>query len=201
MPLISTLKECLPEGSVLRGYGHPYLDERSTYGAEVALRLDDQSRGISQTIQSPDHVWTQLEAAKPEHAAIIIESIDDRWCDALCARFPHSINERFLLEHILAITLDLVEKYTVPLPPKQGSGRNSLITDIKRIRHALSGRNDVFQTDKYGFHVNYWYEPGCGSGPTKQVSRGDCVFQSRKSGWVKSNRFISCCRLDTSTCK
>jgi hypothetical protein len=38
-----------------------------------------------------------------ENAVLVIDDIDDEWCEALCTIYPHAINRKFLLEHILGL--------------------------------------------------------------------------------------------------
>lgn len=199
-PLIGTINECLPDGSALRGYRNPYLGGQDEFGCNAALRMSKLSQPIVFTDHPPEYFWAQLEEANSEHAIIFVDNIDDRWCDALCARYPDSINERFLLEHVLGFDSSLIDKSFMNSLPQQGAVQKSMATDIERIKHALSDRADLFQTDGCGFHVNYWYEPG-GSWNTEPLTLGDCIFQSCESGWVKTNRYISCCQLDKSICK
>lgn len=193
--LIGTLKESLPEDSTLRRYNHPYLGDRLR--AAAALHLHGQDGETHFEFHSPKRVWAQLEAANPEHAILVVEGIDDIWCNALCARYPQSINERFLLEHILGLTFEFVNKEMHSPAPMD----HSVEADIRLIADALSDRVDLFHADENGFHVNYWYELDRRPRNTVQHLRGACILQYHKSAWAKSNRFISGCRLDKNFCE
>lgn len=39
---------------------------------------------------------------------MILRDIDSNWCEALCTRYPDSIDRKFLLEHVLGVDLRLI---------------------------------------------------------------------------------------------
>lgn len=220
-PLVSTIEDCLPMESFLRGrtrQDHPWLDSDPRLGAKVTLLLNEGDRSVAEQ-RSPEDVWTQLETANPEHALLLVENINDEWCDALCARYPHSISEGFLLEHILGFTFDSVSKTNMIVAAATRKTKNtktkqnqsqcvaswrvvdSVVEDISRMTQALRGRVDLLQCQPFGIHVNYWHESEPDPSDSEQCSVGDFVLRLIESEWVKSNRFISCCRLTENLCK
>ena len=55
-------------------------------------------------VWKPEAVWEQVDKLdRTEHGVLIIDDIDDEWCDVSCKRYPKTISRKFVLEHILGL--------------------------------------------------------------------------------------------------
>lgn len=69
--------------------------------------VSDDSPGAV-TLYSPTDAAVALQNAGP--AVIIVEDIDESWCDMFCAQFPQWFDRRFFARHILRAAV-LWERY------------------------------------------------------------------------------------------
>lgn len=198
-PLIATIKQCLPEESLLRKDTNPYFASTIQTKSRIVLLLDGR-RHYARPDLSPGKVWGQIEAANPRHAIIAVEEIDDVWGEALCARYPDSIDEQFLLEHILGVDFVQDDEYLLPLPPDQQLTRDSTKRDILHIANAFYGKDRLEERSSPGFHINYWFETE-GERNRSSFSLMNCVFRNLKNGYMKLNHRISYCQLSENTCE
>lgn len=146
---------------------------------------------------TPGDVWARLDKAKPsEHRVLVIHNITDEWCEALCARYPESVNQRFFLEHILGLD-SKARRPHVALQGQDELGQN-IAANLERIDGAFPCLSDDPKSG-VGGHIDSWLEPQpvC---PTDCLLRG-CRLRRVPSGWVKTNRFMSYCQLQENFCK
>lgn len=154
-PIIEALKECIPKRSksVLERLIH---DRRKR--AKANLKCDCGS--IMHETWTPAAVWEHMGKTKPsEHAVLIIDDIDDEWCEALCTKYPHAINKKFLLEHILGLesarrAKDIHDSLSFELQPELNEAVD--LDTVDRIFPCLMNAHE----ESFGEHVDCWLEPG-----------------------------------------
>lgn len=147
-------------------------------------------------VVTPEDVWERVDQSKSaDHFVLVIEDIDDEWCEALCTKYPKSINLKFLLEHILGIRL---ERREFPYGPDDVGLSESMAIDLERLDRAFPSLLDS-TTEKFGRHIDCWLEPEP-SGPSKRSARGYRVLPT-PLGWTQVNRFLSYCGLKENFCK
>jgi hypothetical protein len=194
-PLIETVRSCFSAESPLRKTGQPYLspstDRWSRLSSDVQLLSSDKN-AISPKL-SPADLWTKLKDTDMKYAIILVENITDEWCEALCTRFPQRVNEKFLLEHILGLTLPA--RCTCDL--NTSSTCRVVEADVRSVVQSLAGRIDPQQED-VGFHINYWHEPETAISGSR--GGGGCMLR-RASESVQSYGFVSCCQLEEHICR
>jgi hypothetical protein len=191
-PLCKTLEECIPM----------YSD--TVLGRVVSRRLYD-SRATTSLIHDGDNliqpsladVWAHVDKLKPsEHSILMIEDIDSKWCEALCARYPKLINQTFLLEHILGLRLN--EQWSVfPSQDEFELLGRGIASDLERINQAMPWLRDP--TSIPGQHIDVWEDEECPE--FRRCSIGGCELVKLPSGWIKINGFLSHCQLQDNVCK
>lgn len=188
--IFDRLRECIPKrsNSVLESVIH----DRTCF-ASAALRSDSDS--IKTSFLGREVILEQIDKLKPsDHCYLVIDNIDDKWCDALCDRYPKAINERFLLEHIVGTDLR-----------SWGWDCDSAGVELQRIAVGdLERLNRTFPEPKrpaakiLGQHIDNWLEPE-NPGPDIIAIEG-YLLRSVPWGWAKINRFLSYCRLKDKLC-
>lgn len=102
-PLFEVVRECAPPESPLTSF----LDNRS-HTTTTRISLMSHGGYGRHSIRTPQDVWGAVDQKEPSKDHILtLRDIDSDWCEALCARYPGSIDRRFLLEHILGLDLHL----------------------------------------------------------------------------------------------
>jgi hypothetical protein len=196
-PLIETIRSCFSAESPLRNDGQPYLSEHAGLWnrplSEVRLVSGMEDGNTMSEKLLPADLWTKLEYANTKQAIIAVNNIDDEWCKALCTRFSQHINERFLLEHILGLTLPASCTCRDGISPIC----RAIAADVGRVNQLLSGRLDTPRGD-VGFHINYWRESASAvNGPPPMEG---CMLR-RAFEKIRSYGFISCCQVKAHICK
>jgi hypothetical protein len=196
--LLEAVQQSIGLSSPLRRVAHPYnLDPSYPHGmwggrqAIVRLVSDIKGDTTGTAISSPRDLWVSLEAKTAEHAIIVVDGIDNEWSEALCAKYPQHINEKFFLEHILG----------VPVPAEcrcllgKSATCETITTDVERVVHLLNGRLD---SERVGFHVNYLLKPEF-TIVDPNPDMGCILRRASEKSW--SNGLISCCNLEGNLCK
>jgi Mg2+ and Co2+ transporter CorA len=200
MPLFEAVKKCFSAKSPLRTKGHSYLspiapDTASYWIPRVQLVSAAQGNTTTRRIVSLEDLWTNLEGtATAEHAVIVIRGIDDEWCEALCHQFPQHVNESFLLEHILGLTLPARCTCDRAAP----ATCRSIQADIGSVVRLLAGQVDAFTRRIVGFHIDCWREQDPAADEPRQYNACKLLKASER---VQSSGFVSCCRLRENLCK
>jgi len=274
--LFEVVRECAPRGSPLTSF----LDNRS-HKTTARISLISHGGYSRHATRTPQDVWNVVDQknSSKDHI-LILRDIDSDWCEALCARYPGSIDRRFLLEHILGLDLHLFpgSTYQAPYvsrsPLKERMDRARILeTSLERMQLmrslndlelqtlsktkgrytrldidptliatrtrledsivfpkeyddttddlaepgwqnflareenlmqefllAIAARIDSKIQKARGVHVNWWRAP-------QSEDHGYHAFDSHeefrrtKTGWAKSNAFVSCCRLADDLCE
>lgn len=192
--IIEALKECVPKGSTS-------VLERLIHGrrqrAEAQLLGDGGSR-VPGT-WTPAAVWEHIGKMKPsDQRVFVIDDIDDEWCEALCTRYPHAINRKFLLEHILGLesarrAKDIHDSLSLELQPEL-----SEVVDLDTLDRAFPCLMDAHE-ERFGEHIDCWLET---EPPEARIYIYEgCKLRLDTSGWTKINCFVSYCRLEENFCK
>lgn len=82
--ILDLLKECIPKGSnsVLERVVH----NRSP---SAMVKLKSDSGSMQSDDWKSEAVWEQVDGLKSsEHIVLVIDDIDDEWCEAWCNRYP-----------------------------------------------------------------------------------------------------------------
>jgi hypothetical protein len=202
--LFKSLRECCPKGSdsVLERIIH---DRDHDPGPRLMLFSDGRSWELS----NPREVWAHIDRLKPsEHSILVIEDINDEWCEALCSRYPSSINRTFLVEHIIGIMQTTIEYVIRVMPATKRMAQRlreqfdnelaeKLLADLERIDQAMLLPHD--RESVPGYHIDCWQETER-SGP-REISLGCCQLRKVPSGWIKTNGLLSYCQLQANFCK
>jgi hypothetical protein len=197
--LLEAVQKSVGPTSPLRRRGHPYnLEPRDPNvrwwcNPQAIVRLVADIRGdtTGTAILSPKDLWVRLEAKTAEHAIIVIDGVDNEWSEALCAKYPQHINEKFLLEHVLG----------VPVPAEcrclfgKSATCETIATDLERVTQLLHGR---LESQRVGFHVNYLLKPELTT-VDPNPDMGCILRRASEKSW--SNGLISCCNLEGNLCK
>lgn len=201
MPLLEALQECLPRYSALRD--RVYLSFPSEETSWASIHLDeDHARGLEEV--APADVWSKLEQRNSKHAVLVVEDINDEWCKALCTRYPDSIDERFLLEHVLGLVLarrwlfplvDELQQRIVESSPSSSVGLDKIRFDLECVTEMLAYRSDRAPRHR-GFHISSWREPEPRPHGFEQAELLGCMLQKFGTRWTQANSFISCCQLE-----
>jgi len=148
-------------------------------------------------VWKPKAVWEQADKLdRTEHGVLIIDDIDDGWCDALCKRYPKTISRKFVLEHILG--LDERARQTVLYEDEEESElERSLIADLQRLDRTFPDLA-VHKQERLGGHVDCWKEL---DDLDDQDLLDVCYLSPGTSNRVKVNRFLSYCQLRENFCK
>jgi hypothetical protein len=189
--LIDRLKECIPKGSnsVLESVVH---DRPSS--AQAVLRSDSDS--IKPSFIGREAVLEQIDKLKPsDRSYLVIDNIDDEWCDALCTRYPRAIDERFILEHMVGSHLMAgAPSYY----PAEFELRRAVAEDLKRLDRTFA-RPRRPAARILGQHIDHWLEAEHFGHDIREID--GCILRPVLSGWTKINRFLSYCRLEDNFCK
>lgn len=191
--IIDQLKECIPKGSnsVLERVIH-----KRPPTTKIRLMSDVGSMVLHPW--NPQAVWEQVDQLKPsEHGVLIIDSINDEWCEALCTRYAGAIDRRFVLEHILG--LDEKARWPAGYEYDEELAR-STATDLERIDRIFPwpldrARVNIHSSD----HIDCWFESEDPALRTRPVHR--CQLSAGLSNRVKINRFLSHCQLQENFCQ
>jgi hypothetical protein len=133
-----------------------------------------------------------------ENAVLVIDDIDDEWCEALCTKYPHAINRKFLLEHILGLESvrrgqDIHDSLSLELQPEL-----SEVVDLDTLDRMFPCLMSAYE-GSFGEHVDCWLEP---DPPEARIYVYEgCKLRLDTSGWTKINSFVSYCRLEENFCK
>jgi len=193
-PIIEALKELVPKGStsVLESQIH----SRRTQ-AEAKLKCDGDH--MMPGNWTPAAVWEHIGKMKSsDHGVLVINDVDDEWCEALCTKFPHAINRKFLLEHILGLenvrrTQDVHDQLSL-----ERQLELSEVVDLEPLDRMFPCLMNV-EKERFGDHIDCWLEPGLSEARTYMYE--GCKLRRDPSGWTKINRFVSFCQLDENFCK
>ncbi|KAM0712552.1 hypothetical protein Q7P37_011649 [Cladosporium fusiforme] len=216
VPLLEAVRKSIPADSILRRtrsryHWHPYFNPSPYQNSAQVYLLSNENQAHGPASLTPEHIWTQLDEMGTKHAVLLVDTVDDKWCEALCARYPQSINERFLLSHILGITLPIKSTYESPAQylcrvlkehkVAVASAISKLHADLQSLDAAMPGRFESPQGHS-GFHLNVWLDTTSGSHDLDKILYGGCVIETFDR-WgaavlVKSNGFVSCCQLTKS---
>ena len=99
--LFETLRECMPSKSPPVSF----LDNRYPKTTRASLISNGYAPYAIRTHQD---VWTAIDKTGPHtNHVLIVRDINSEWSEALCDRYPGSIDRRFLLEHMIAVDLQL----------------------------------------------------------------------------------------------
>jgi hypothetical protein len=103
--LFEVVRKCTSSDSSLRSL----LDNHSR--STIRPRL--MSSGyVSHAIRAPVDVWNAVDDTETQRDyVLVLRDINSDWCEALCTRYPDTIDRKFLLEHILGLELQLVGEY------------------------------------------------------------------------------------------
>jgi hypothetical protein len=191
--LIETVRSCFSAKSLLWKKCQPYLSHHADRLSEFpGVKLSSGDNAISPELSSTGF-WMKLKETTTEQTVVVVNDIDDHWCKALCTTFPQHINEKFLLEHILGLTL--------PAECSCDDGANvsckAIAADVRRVSKLLAGRLDSPRGD-FGFHISYWREPEPAMSRNEPVEA--CMLR-RASERFQSHGFLSCCQLGAHLCK
>ena len=183
--LMNLLKECIPVDST--SIWRAVVNSWPKY-ATVRLKSDDPD------VSTPIDVWERVDHSKSaDHLVLVIEGIDDEWCEALCTRYPKSINRKFLLEHILGFRLGRRE---LPYDPDDIGLSESMAMDLERLDRTFPCLSDS-TTERLGRHIDCWMGPE----PLRTRSAHGCLVVPVPLGWTQINRFLSFCELKENFCK
>lgn len=201
--LLDILRDCIAPESPL-AYS---IRQLSGHEGETRSALISDGYAISFGINAPEQLLSEIVGSKKsEKSVLLIHNVENRWCEALCSRFPESVDRMFLLEHIFGFDLPLfVENYYI-IPPENMTSKQTgqrIVTTMSSYRSFDDLAQDRLARDKkktYGFHVNCWYTS---KSRTSSSSESIQRFKIRKTGesWNKTNDFVSCCRLTDNLCK
>jgi hypothetical protein len=191
--IIDALKECIPAGS-------NSVLERVIYNRSPSAMVKLKSDGGSMNPDEwdPEAVWDHVDELEPsEHAILVIDDIDDEWCEALCRRYPKAISKMFLLEHILG--LDAAARWLqFSSQGLEEELQRSIAADLKRIDRIFPHLRQS-QRREFGGHIDCWLAPALPA-PYSHKIHG-CRLSLGASSHVKVNRFLSYCQLQENFCK
>lgn len=177
--LLNLLKECIP------------VDSKSIWRKAVHFRSPHPTvtlKSDGPDVWTPEDVWKRVDQSKSsDHLVLVIEDIDDEWCEALCTRYPKSINRKFLLEHILGFSLGRRE---LPYDPDDIGLSESMAIDLERLDRTFPYLSDS-TTERLGRHIDCWMGPE----PLRNRSARGCLVVPVPLGWTQINRFLSYCEL------
>jgi hypothetical protein len=187
--IIAALKECIPKGS-----NSIWEEVIHDWWTQVAARLNDEDK--MSRFWAPEDFWKQIDEARPSgHSVLVIDNINDDWCDALCTRFPETINRRFLLEHILGLQAGVRWSHN---GADESPLERSVAADLERLYQAfpcLSNR----ATEGWGGHVDCWLDADDQEHRVRRIY--GCSLSLTEYGWVQTNRYLSYCELKENLCK
>ena len=166
--IFDLLEECIPEGS--KSVLESVIYQRPR--ARISLKWDDDF--MERYTWKPEAAWKQVDGLKPsEHIVLVIDSIDDKWCEALCNRYPKAINKKFVLEHILG--LDAQARLPDPGPRGEWRGewheeelgeelkeelKEMPTADLKRLDRIFPCFSELIRPDEHlRSHVGCWLDP------------------------------------------
>lgn len=161
------------------------------------VKLKSDSGSMQSDDWEPEAVWEQVDELKPsEHVVLVIDDIDDEWCEALCKRYPKAIDKRFLLGHILGLDA-AARQPDWGLHGHEEEQLRSIAADLNRIDRVFPQLR--YRGRGFGGHVDCWLAPA-DTVPHIPKIRG-CRLSLGSSTRVKLNRFISYCQLQENFCK
>jgi hypothetical protein len=185
--LFDILKECIPAGSnsVLERTIH-----KPDHDLGPRVRLIHEGSDLEP--RNPGDVWARIDKLKDsEYGILVIEDIDDEWCEALCSRYPNSIDQAFLVEHITGI-VRVTPRVRCSFHEQCDIGiADSIVAGLERIDQAINLSHNAASGP--GYHIDCWQEaksPGL-----RECTMSGCRLVQMPSGWIKTNRFLSCCQL------
>lgn len=188
--LVETIESCFSRDSPLRKPGQPYLSSPNVYLRTQAQLIEEGNATPAKTLSSTS-LSAELKEINTSQAVILVRNIDDEWCEALCSRFPQRMNERFVSEHAMGLTLPAHCTCQYETSPSC----EAVEADVDRVVQLLSGRLDP---PFVGFHINYWRE----SKPATSHSRpDDHCFLQRASQSTRPYGSISCCQVEAHLCE
>jgi len=103
--LFEVVRKCTSSDSPLRSL----LDNHSRSTTRPRLMSNGY---VSHAIGAPVDVWNAVNDTETQRDyVLVLRDINSDWCEALCTRYPDTIDRKFLLEHILGLELQLVGEY------------------------------------------------------------------------------------------
>lgn len=187
--LLDILRECIPMDSPLSYSTRQYRVEKVTI----------LSGGrVSHSYHSPKEITNETIPLKTaESNVMVIHDISNDWCEELCSRYPDSISQLFLLEHVFGFRLPLSTSTLDDMPGDfdkiLGESTPACIRHrVSRVCDRLDGRKRT-----HGFHISCWRTP---KHKLSQFQRQP-EFRRIDGRWDKTNGFVSCCRLADNLCK
>jgi hypothetical protein len=193
-PIIEALEECIPKGSTS-------VLERMVHGRpkRATARLKCGGDSMMPDPWTPAAVWDHIGKMKPtERVVLVIGDIDDEWCEALCTKYPHAIDRKFFLEHVLGIENERRTQGIHDGLSPELHREFSKVVDLGPLDCMfpclMSAREESF-----GQHIDCWLEPEFPE--SRAYVYEGCRLRLDPSGWTKINRLMSCCQLEENFCK
>jgi hypothetical protein len=186
--MFDKIKECIPQGS--GSILEDLIYKRSQHAQYEFISSGSPPSDLLE--QTPEAIWAYVDSAESSQDSVLfINDIDDGWCEALCARFPKAINQKFLLTHILAI-ITTPRRIPYPFGVYDDSEANEAYhryrsVDLKGLHRMFPCLEDDSQ-EICGRYVDCWLEPSQDS-------------PIRHRTYMQANRFVSYCHLKENLCK
>lgn len=139
----------------------------------------------------PKAVWEKVDKLdRSQHGLLVIQDIDDEWCDALCKWYLKAINRRFILQHILGLDARAIQEPANARRQMHDHDEElarSLLADLERLDRMFPYLWDR-EHERFGGHID------CRLASERPGYRGypfcGCHLSLGKSDRVKINRLL-----------